>query len=517
MKEKEAFTTDETGRPYESIEEIKEEIDIQVNDIIKWIIGFTGKNFMEFEKPLRILVFGLGTLFINLFFYVREEKLKHSLRINTNTENRQGPNCRIFNTIFGKVRYWRTYIYKKNIKGGYYPLDIELGLPLDGFSMMVRSFATKIATKMSYAQTVTVLSLFLEWSPCQTTIEEMVIGLGKYTEEYFELAPAPKNDGEILIIQIDSKAVPTATDEELKKRCGKRANNPHKDSPRHRDRINRKGRDSKKRRKKGDKAKNGKMATIVVMYTLRKSEDGTLEGPINKKVYASFAPKRHAVAIARREADKRGFKTGNGKLIQLVTDGDNDLARYIEESFPKTYHTIDMFHVLEYLWEAGGIFYKEGSNDLAEWVYSQKKKLCAGKVSEIIEDLKKRLARLSKSGSGMAKRIELLTKVINYLEKRIEKMNYDDLLKQDLEIGSGAVEGAVKNVIAKRFDNGGMRWIKERAEMLLQLRCIEVNGDWDNFIEYVHEKTSTQAQETQHNFFLKSDKPPPLPTYGLAA
>ena len=39
----------------------------------------------------------------------------------------------------------------------------------------------------------------------------------------------------------------------------------------------------------------------------RQSVDGMLEAPINKKVHASYAPKRHAVAIARREADKRGF------------------------------------------------------------------------------------------------------------------------------------------------------------------------------------------------------------------
>ena len=42
---------------------------------------------------------------------------------------------------------------------------------------------------------------------------------------------------------------------------------------------------------------------------------------------------------------------------------------------------------------------------------------------------------------------------------------------------TGTVEGVVNYVIAKRFDSGGMRWIKERAEHLLQLRCIEVNGD----------------------------------------
>ncbi len=76
------------------------------------------------------------------------------------------------------------------------------------------------------------------------------------------------------------------------------------------------------------------MATIIVIYSLKRGEDGRLEGPINKKVYASYAPKRHAIAIARREADKRGFTEKSGKLIQFVTDGDNDLERYIEEFFP---------------------------------------------------------------------------------------------------------------------------------------------------------------------------------------
>ena len=72
------------------------------------------------------------------------------------------------------------------------------------------------------------------------------------------------------------------------------------------------------------------MSTIVVMYTLERSDDGLLEGPINKKVYASYAPKRHAVAVSRREADKRGFKDESGRLVQIVTDGDNDLECYVK-------------------------------------------------------------------------------------------------------------------------------------------------------------------------------------------
>jgi len=188
-------------------------------------------------------------LFISLFLCVRDEALM--IKGSVFEGKRQGKKKRLLGTVFGKVSYWRTYIYRGEFEGGYYPLDIELGLPWDGFSMQVRSYAVRLATKMSYAQSVLILSAFLRWSPCQKTIEEMVLGLGKHTQEWFESSPAPENDGEVLIIQIDSKATPTATEQELVKRRGKREAKPYSGSQRHRGRIERKRNGPKKRKKKG--------------------------------------------------------------------------------------------------------------------------------------------------------------------------------------------------------------------------------------------------------------------------
>jgi len=423
---------------------------------------------------------------------------------------RLGPHSRLLGTFFGKVRYWRTYFYRKG--AGYYPLDVELGLTGDGFSTLLRSYATRMATKVSYAQATLLLSLFLRWSPAQESVEGMVLGLGQHTAAWFEQAPVPEGDGEVLVIQTDSKATPTATEAELEKRRGKRSSNPHPGSQRHRGRAARQRRGSKKRRKKGDKAKNGKMATIVTMYTLKRAADGELEGPINKKVYASYAPKRHTVAIARREADKRGFAPGSGKLIQIVTDGDNDLERYIEEYFPEAEHTIDVYHVTEYLWKAGQCLYREGSDELTEWVEEQKEALYDGRTAEIVDEIDKCLAQFDPGKQTARQRLK---KVRNYISKRVDKVNYKKLRERDLEISSGAVEGAVNYVIARRFDCGGMRWNKERAEHLLQLRCIEVNDDWDAFIEFVHDRTQDQAQRERKNISLKRTTPAPLPTYGL--
>jgi len=343
--------------------------------LIAWVLTSQTLTFHEFETQLVPQVLALGRLFVQLFLCQREEQFRTAHPQVEPGYQRQGPIARQVGTLFGKVRYWRTYFFRPG--GGYYPLDVELGLTSDGFSMAVRSCATRVATKVSYAQAVLLLTLFLHWSPAQGSLEGMVLGLGRHTGAWFAQATAPEGDGEVLVIQIDGKATPTATEAELEKRRGPRVPNPHPGSPRHRGRAARQRRGSRPRRQKGDKAKNGKMATIAVLYTLRRSADGTLEGPINKKVYASYAPKRHTVAIARREADKRGFGPGSGQRIQIVTDGDPDLERYIEEffpaeAFPAAEHTIDVYHVVEYLWDAGACLYREGSAELTEWVEEQK-------------------------------------------------------------------------------------------------------------------------------------------------
>ena len=145
----------------------------------------------------------------------------------------------------------------------------------------------------------------------------------------------------------------------------------------------------------------------------------------------------------------------------------------------------------------------------------QKDLLYAGDVLQIVENIDECIALLPRKGPGMKSRREKLEKIREYVNKRVDKMDYKTLREQDLEISSGAVEGAVNYVVAKRFDSGGMRWIKQRAEALLQLRCIEVNNDWDAFICYVHDKTIRQAQSFNENFFLKSKSANALPTYGI--
>lgn len=501
---------------------------VQARALIAFAVGQAseGATFEVFEKTLVGHVLALARAVLVLFLMASEERVRRGLGTSVRCEGRKfrvaPPQERNLLTWFGIVRYARTYLREVVRPGqaarGYHPLDAELGLMADRISPNVLSVATRLSTRVSFAEAQEVTGWFLPAAPSTEVIEAAVLGYGATSQEWFEQAPAPKDDGEILLIQLDSKGVPTATEEELRRRRGKRSRYPKAPSPRHRGRQARERRTKKPRRAKGDKAKNAKMGTMAVIYTLRRQPHGDLLlGPINKRYYASFASKRHAVEIARREATKRGFPPGTPRVVQIVTDGDNDLARYVAELFPDAIRTIDVMHVIEKLWDAASSVHREGSEEHRAWVERQKKALYAGRAAAIVTELDEQLASISRTGPGNKFRREKLTEIRNYIDKRIHHMTYNEILRQDLELGTGAVEGAIKNLMGRRMDHGGMRWIKERAEAVLQLRCIDANGDWEAFVGGVHARMRQAAVTKGVRPRLQKRVASPLPSIAEAA
>jgi hypothetical protein len=459
-------------------------------------------SFRDVEREVRELVFGVGRALVVLFLALREEHLigRDGLARLEWLGRRYRPRpaiARNLTTFFGTVRYWRGYMRDvTDAKGGqgFHPLDLSLGLCRDRFSWNVLAQAARLSTELAYARARSILADFMPNAPSTEVIEHAMLGFGRHSEAWFEMQPAPPDDGEVLVIEIDAKGVPTATERELKRRRRKRPHGPKSGSARHRGRSKRSRHPRQPRRKKGDKAKNAKMVTMVVMYTLRRRGTRRLEGPVNKRFYASFGTKRRAFAIARREANKRGFTADSGRLIQLVTDGDDDYARLTAEVFSEAIHTVDCYHVFERLWEAGGAFLHEGSPELKAWVSQQKERLFDDDVDSVLAELERRRDTIAKTGPGNKGRRARLRKARTYLSKRADTTRYGSLRRRDLVICTGIVEGAVKCVIGKRCDHGGMRWIPERAQAVIQLRCIEANGDWTEFERFVHDRLRAAAR-----------------------
>jgi len=475
--------------------------------------------FRDVEAELHELVLAFARALVVLFLCLRERAVMATWPDGECVEAwgrsfRRAPAiARNLTTIFGVVRYWRTYMREVSgvDKQGFHPLDLSLGLPADRFSWTVLAKASWLATKLSFAEAKATMAAFMPNVPSTEVIERAVLGFGRFAEKWLQERPAPEDDGEVLVIMFDGKGIPTATDAELARRRGRRKKKKPEASPRHRGRRKRKRSPKKPRRKKGDHSKNAKMATTVVMYTLSRRGTRRLEGPINKWIYASFAPKWWAFYIARKWADRRGFTKDSGRLVQVVTDGDNDLADLCSAYFPEAEHTIDIWHVVERLWSAGECFLPEGSQALTRWVEEQKDRLFDGEIEDILDEMRTRLAAIAKTGPGNKGRRERLGKAIAYIDKRADKLDYGSLRRRDLEISTGPIEGAIKHVIGKRQDHGGMRWIKERAEAVLKLRCIEVTGGWDAFERELHDRRHRAGLVLKQRLRLQANRPAGLP------
>jgi hypothetical protein len=446
-------------------------------------------KYQRFETNLFKKLFTLARALVLVYLLSRKRRLpvhydEHKYRVGEVYAERK------LQTVFGEVSYGRLHLKRRQGGGcGYHPLDVALGLTRDGFSPNAISFLARLTTRMSYDSVRVICQQAWGWAPSTETLHALVLGLGRYASAYVEAGQWWKRkkqrkhaDGEVLVIEADGKCPPTATAEELEKRRGPRRPCPYC-CQRHRGQQQRKKRGPKKRRRKGDKSKNGREAMVVVMYTLRRGADGLLHGPINKKVWGTFAGRRAAAQWARREATRRGFPPSRNRDVQVLIDGAKGLEQNLRRFFDGAIFTLDVRHVEERIWTAGRAFHREGSKELAAWVQERRQLLYERKPSAFLAWLEAEQQRLA-GQRGSKGRIQALQKLVDYLRPRLHMLNYAMLKRKDLVLATGQVEGAVRYVVAQRFDCAGMRWIVENAESLLQLRCLEVNGDWHDFFAW---------------------------------
>jgi hypothetical protein len=451
------------------------------------------RTFLAFERDLLGLLLSLGALLAQVFLSRRCQRLDLAGWLARGYRLSDPAAPRSLQTPFGPVEYRRAYLVAKNGAGpGVHPLDAELGLTRDGFSPAVIGWFCRLATRLSFRLAAQMGGMFLGSAPAPSTIQEWVLGTGACAHAYLSSGPLPHGDGDVLLIECDGKAVPTATDEELRKRrAPRRGGTCPCGCHRHRGRCRRQSRGKKRERKRGDKSKNGRSGVLIALYTLKRGEDGRLHGPVNKKVYGTFSCRKVALNWARQQATRRGFPPGTSKTVQIVLDGEECLRRHLQALFPDAILTLDVRHAQEKLWKVGRLLHREGSEELAAWVEPLERLLYQGRVQGLL----RRLREVSFAGPGSKAKRQARDKAVGYLSKRAGLMDYGRWRQQDLVLASGVVEGAARYVIGERLDNSGMRWIVERAEAVLLLRCIEVNGDFDDFFEWSQQRARQQMLE----------------------
>lgn len=496
-----------------TVEDLQSRARERLDEILTYCVSDQAPtSFLEFETALLGLLRSLGCLLIQLFLRSRHDQLGPAAWQARGYRVADPAAGRTLKTSCGPVAYVRAFLVPRRGGGpGVHPLDVALGLTRDAYTPLVIGWFCRLATRMSFQVASNLGGMFLGAAPPASAIEEWVLGLARPAYVYLSEGPLPEDEGEVLVIEIDGKAAPTATEQELARRRGPRTHHePGCQCQRHRGRVKRQRRGRRKRRKKGDKSKNGRSATLVVMYTLRRGDDGRLHGPVNKKVFGTFGTRRSALEWAWAQATRRGFPPGTDKTVQIVIDGETCLEQRLRRLFRGAILTLDVRHAQEKLWEVGRLFHREGSEELARWVEDLEELLYKGHVRALLRRLEQELLGVSRHGPGTKGKRTVLKQVIGYLEARVKLMDYGRLRADDLVIATGVVEGAARYVVGERLDNSGMRWIEARAEAVLLLRCVEVNGDWDGFMRWCQEQRSQELERGQ-TVQIRSRTPTQLP------
>jgi len=472
------------------VAEARSDVETQFTALVGWVQDGEVCDLATVEAGVWSRVLALGRALMALYFAARAGRPRPAVYEHAGrTLELRGTCTTQVGTRFGKVVFTRPVGRPVGKRRGRrdLPVDRELGMGA-GFSVPVTLLIARLCALMAFGPARATFQSIFEWAPSSRTVLRIVDSIGMHAADFLDQAAAPEDDGEILVIQPDAKGIPMIGAAEYERRRRPRRPAGHT-TKRHARRLRRREM-PRRRRRPGDKTKNAKMVVVGVVYTMRRMPDGTLEGPINKRVVATLGGHRALFMLLRREAEKRGYGT---KRTQFLADGAKVLWKLKDEYFPEAEGCIDWCHIAEKLWACGECVFQKDADARAAWVGEQTRLLRRRGAGPVVANLQTRFEAIPKTGPGTKNRRARLLKTIKHLLDHMQHMQYARFRRDDLEIGTGAIEGAVRHVIGMRLDGPGMRWSRDRAQRVIQLRCILVNGQWEAFERYVTERARSSA------------------------
>jgi hypothetical protein len=452
------------------------------------------RKLNDVEREVWSLLLALGRALVALFFARRVARRQPAFYEHRGVRyfvERERVRCDSIGTLFGKVALARPLGRPVSNRRGAADLfvDRELGL-VSGFSLATVVSMTRLCAQMPFEPARRTFREFCQWAPSPRATLRMIDATGPEALAFMLQAPCPEGDGEVLVIECDAGGDPRIGPQEYAKR---RQPKRKRGSISREERRARRKTHVKRPRAKGKKSKNSKSAVIGVTYTL-KVENGVVIGPLNKRIIATHEGHERLFELLQVGALERGY--GIKKTV-FLSDGSEHILERQRRFFPLAIPCLDWCHAAEYIWTACSALHREGSKkleDVAAWL---KRRMLSGDIGGVIAYLQQQYAAVPKTGPGNKGKRQRLEKTIKYLDANRERLRYSELRKAGLPIGSGVVEGAVRNLIRQRLDCSGMRWGLDRSEHVLHLRCVFLNKQWADFerhLEARHLRLAAQPE-----------------------
>lgn len=196
-----------------------------------------------------------------------------------------------------------------------------------------------------------------------------------------------------------------------------------------------------------------------------------LPAPTVRTVIAAIEDAEAFGQRLRAEADRLQVTTA--AEVTVLGDGAEWLWNLAAEVLPQASGVLDVYHAIEHISAAAKAVWGEGTDATKEQLEAGRVALLAAGKTGIEQWLAAAFPSVPEERST-----DPLLAVAGYFAKHPTRLHYAARLAQGQSIGSGAVEGAVKQLINLRLKRTGARWRAEHVGPLVELIALSRSDEW---------------------------------------
>ena len=163
-------------------------------------------------------------------------------------------------------------------------------------------------------------------------------------------------------------------------------------------------------------------------------------------------------------------------LLRILGDGAPWIWNLAEVHFPGVPQLLDFYHAAEHLHQTAAALWPEGTADA--WWHRRLDQLKDGELGNFFAALKLIAKRHQTNDPAISPE-----RLLGYFEDNRQRLGYSEALRQNLPIGSGAVESAGRHIVQQRLKQSGMRWSILGAQAVLNLRTRHRSGQFEQYWE----------------------------------
>jgi hypothetical protein len=191
-------------------------------------------------------------------------------------------------------------------------------------------------------------------------------------------------------------------------------------------------------------------------------------------------------AEALRQVKAAGLIPEAQVRLCVIADGARWIWKQAQTLFPLAVEILDYYHCREHLHKVAVLQYGAHPERQQQWYEAALARLFDGEVHGVIWGLQ----HMKPMDAQAAQEI---TKLIAYLQRHQERLDYRFARKGGYPMGSGGIESANKFICHVRLKRSGAWWYVTNANQMLALRCAKYNGTFNRLFDRSQRRSSKEA------------------------